>query len=280
MEITVIVPTIRSECYKRFAKEWEEMYRKHNFQIVVVEDGDKPLVDGKFGAKNIMGKYSDLIYNKSDVVRNLGFIYAKKEYDPDIYITLDDDVTPLGNTIQDHIDALSMTFPKHWMSTASEYVRGIPYNVRKERECVVSHGVWEGVYDYDAPTQLVRGNPKVDFYKGAVPHGVYFPLCGMNLAFKEHMLPYMYLAPMGHKVGIDRFGDIWLGIELKKVCDKNNWAIATGYAKVFHDKASNVYKNLQKEAKGLEMNDFYGKDPYFKLYKEKRKRWEEYVNSL
>ena len=87
----------------------------------------------------------------------------------------------------------------------------------------------------------------------------------------------MYYAPMGYKVDLDRFADIWLGIESKKVIDKKNWAVVTGHATVRHERASNVWKNLQKEAKGLEMNENYGQDPYFKLYKQKRLAWKKLI---
>lgn len=279
MEIAVIVPTARST--ENFLRSWDSLFITHKMKYVEVKDGDNPTVNDKT-VKQVMGDYGDLIYNKSDVVRNLGFVYAKKEYDPDIYITLDDDVEPIGDTIQDHLNALNMRFPKHWMSTASDYVRGIPYNIRLEMECVVSHGVWQGEKDWDAPTQLVKGNPDATFYRGGIPKGVLFPLCGMNVAFKSKALPYMYFAPMGHKVDIDRFGDIWMGIELKKVCDEKDWAVASGYAQVLHNKASNVFDNLRKEAKGIKLNECYGKGgiPYFNIYKEKRRRWIEFISKL
>jgi reversibly glycosylated polypeptide/UDP-arabinopyranose mutase len=132
------------------------------------------------------------------------------------------------------------------------------------------------VKDWDAPTQLVRGNPDCTFYKGPIPKGVLYPMCIMNVAFKMKMLPYMYQAPMGYKVGLDRFGDIWSGIESKRVIDEKGWAVVSGYATVNHTRASDVFVNLQKEAKGLSLNEHYGEDEYFKLYQKNRKRWEEF----
>jgi hypothetical protein len=231
-----------------------------------------------------MGYDTDLIFNKNDGVRNLGFAYIAR-FLPKVetIITLDDDTLPLPNSIRGHLAALNKRFPLSWMSTASDYVRGIPYGVRKEGECVVSHGVWKGIMDWDAPTQLVKGNRQLKFYKGTIPRGVYFPFCGMNVAFKRKMLPYMYYAPMGYRVGMDRFADIYLGINLKRKCDENDWAIATGYSKVVHERASDPWKNLEKEVVGggLKLNETYWcgneQDPYFKLYKDCRKRWEEWM---
>lgn len=286
MKIAVIVPTIRQECLDKFLKAWKPLFKKHNVELFIVRDGDDPEVEYLKRKTKLSDLHRDkslqqLIYNKSDVVRNFGFMIAEAFYNPDVYITLDDDTLPEGDTIQDHLNALEMRAPANWMSSASEYMRGVPYGVREEREVVVSHGIWHGVYDYDAPTQLVKGNPPATFYKGSIPHGVYFPFCGMNVAFKKKALPYMYYAPMGHRVGLDRFGDIWLGITLKRECDSRDWAIVTGYSAVQHNKASNVFKNLQKEAIGLELNETFWKGdeshPYFKEYRERREQWQKLV---
>ena len=101
------------------------------------------------------------------------------------------------------------------MNTVDEvYMRGFPYGLREEAECVLSHGTWEGVADFDASTQLLFGTPKVTSRKMPVPKGVLFPMCIMNVAFKRKMVPYMYQAPMF--LNINRFADIWGGIETKK----------------------------------------------------------------
>lgn len=287
MSIAVVVPTIRPEKYTTFEFGWTQIFDDHVPEIIVVWDGENPTVEhygNHYTVKDIMGNYSDLIFNKNDGVRNLGFAYIAK-YLPDVetIITLDDDTLPIDgqDPIQTHLDALNERFPLGWMSTASDYVRGMPYWNRGQSECVVSHGVWQGVMDWDAPTQLVKGNRQLDFYKGVIPRGVYFPFCGMNIAFKRKILPYVYYAPMGYRVGMDRFADIWLGIHLRRICDNNDWSIATGYSMVRHERASNVWANLKKEAQGLELNEhfFEGVEDheYFKTYNDCRKRWEAWI---
>ena len=223
-----------------------------------------------------MGEYPDLIYNLNDGVRNIGFAYVAK-YLPDVeyIISLDDDTSPQGDTIQDHVDALSMNVPVTWMSTASQYTRGFPYGIREEAPVVLSHGVWNGVADWDAPTQLIHGNREVSFYKGVIPKGVLFPVCAMNMAFRRCMLPYIYQAPMGHRVGLDRFADIWGGIEAKKDLDRKGWAAVTGYSTVQHERASNVFTNLVKESRGLGFNEKYGEDKYFDVFFKNRYTWNQ-----
>lgn len=279
--IAVVIPTIRPESYKRFIKAWQPLFNKHDVRVVKVIDGEIPMVevDGQeTSITSIMGKDKDLIYNFNDGVRNLGFFWCAQR-DVDTIISLDDDVLPKGDPIQDHLDALNMRVPTTWVSTASEYMRGFPYGVRTESEVVLSHGVWDIVPDFDAPTQLTRkSTKKITYYKGVVPKGALFPLCAMNFAFKSCVLPYIYQAPMYGD--INRFADIWGGIEAKKSIDRKGWAVVTGYSTINHTRASNVFVNLIKESRGLQMNENYGKDPYFEVFFKKRKRWETLCKSL
>lgn len=271
--VKIVVPTIRESCYQKFYKFWKNF----GFEIIKVVDGPDPTANGK-SVKQIMGKDADLIYNLNDGVRNLGFAYVAR-YHPEceVIVTLDDDTKPIGNTLADHLRALDMRVCTSWMKTTSSYTRGFPYGIREEAEVVLSHGLWEGVKDWDAPSQLAIGNPDVDYVKSVIPKGIYYPMCGMNIAFKRKLLPYMYFAPMGPRVGIDRFADIWCGIESKKVIDANGWAVVSGFAKVKHERASNVFSNLVKEAKALGMNEKYGEDDYFKLYSKQRQRWMNFI---
>ena len=275
--IAVVVPTIRPQKFREFQSIWRLAFDRPGLFPVTVIDGEKPTVNG-YSIKYVMGNDSDLIYNFNDGVRNLGFAYVAKFLPMvDTIISLDDDVAPDGETIQDHLDALEMKVPITWMSTASKYTRGFPYKAREEAEVVLSHGVWKGVADWDAPTQLIKGNEELEFYKGVIPKGCLFPLCAMNFAFKRKLLPYIYQAPMFE--GLNRYADIWGGIEAKKDIDREGWAAVTGYSSVNHDRASNVFDNLIKESKGMKMNENYGEGEYFKTYKLKRERWIKWVKS-
>lgn len=276
-KIAVIVPTIREEKLKDFLFWWEALFNKHDVNLYVVRDGVTPTVNGET-VKDVMGEYSELIYNFNDGVRNLGFAKAYADGN-DIFITLDDDTLPDGDTIQDHLDILETYQPVSWMNTTEEiYMRGFPYGIRNEAKCVLSHGGWKGVADFDASTQLVLGTPEVTMRKLIVPKGTLFPMCIMNVAFTREVMPYMYQAPMFGS--INRFADIWAGIEAKKDIDRKGWCVATGYAIVNHDRASNPFVNLVKEARGVGMNEEYGEDEYFKLFANNRKIWKEFIKSM
>ncbi len=166
MKIAVIVPTIRQEMFIRtFLPAWDHLFTKHEVYLFAVADGENPIVQPYF--YNSSGKYvADMvdftntelepIYNFTDACRNLGFYVAKREIDPDIYISLDDDVLPIEGTdpIQEHIDALNMSVQLDWVNTSTTHrMRGKPYNL-PEYPVWLSHGVWKGVPDLDAIQQL------------------------------------------------------------------------------------------------------------------------------
>lgn len=289
-KIAIVVPTVdyRKEIFDIFMEAWQPLFILHQVEFVKVMDGDEPKVEhsrGEYSVKEVMGKYGSCLTNKNGGIRNLGFAYVAK-YLPDVeyIITLDDDEAPVGDPIQDHVNALNMRVPISWMSTASEYMRGFPYGVREEAQVVLSHGVWEGVADWDAVTQLALGNRPVTFPKMPIPKGVLFPCCAMNIAFRRELLPYIFQAPQVLEMRIGRMDDILAGITAKRAIDENNWAAVTGYATVYHDRASDVYKNLELEANGYKLYEGFwrgdGSHPYFKIYKEKLDTWQKYLKTI
>lgn len=296
-EIAICIPTWRLELYqKTFIPSWQELFKKHNVHLLTsIDDAKVEKITLKyefegesqtFKIKQIMGKNYDLVYNRNAGHKLLSFAYIAK-YLPEVeyIICLDDDVTPIGDPIKDHIDALNTKVPISWMPIGTIYTRGVPYAVRSEAEVVLSHGVWDGVPDIDSPTQLILGDkPKVDYFKMAIPKGVLYPMSEMNIAFKRKLLPYMYFAPTTRDVyGAD---DIWAGIESKRVIDKKGWAAVTGYSRVYHERASNVFKILDKHGKFLMYNETYwqgdtsGDPEYFKIYKQKMNRWEKFIKEV
>jgi len=308
--IAVVVPTIREECLQAFLAAWKFLFDLHRVELIVVKDGDEPALDhytyhrenDKKGPhfvdccndpRMLLKENADLIFNRTDAVRNFGFAYIALNLPTVEYIiTFDDDVAPIPDTdpIEEHKAILSQRAPLSWMSSTAfggMYMRGMPYVVRNEAPIMLSHGVWHGVPDLDAPTQLL--NPELKnyygpFYRGVVPSGAYFPVCGMNVAFRRKALKYAYWAPMGPRAfGLGRWADIFMGVKLKEYFDSARWAIFTGGAPVRHTRASNVWKNLAAESTVLELNESFwqgdeSKHPqYFELYRTCRDRWQQFI---
>jgi hypothetical protein len=249
LKIAVVIPTIRAEQYRAFRAIWADLFHRHDITILTVYDEerkDKTSVHLEAPGKSlvadigeIMGDDVDLITHRAVSVRNLGYAYIAK-YLPkiDYILNLDDDELPIGDTIQDHLNIINQRVPVSWMAVGDTYTRGFPYGVRDEAEVVLSHGVWEGVADLDAQTQLDRGNHPMAFYRMPVPKGVYFPMCGMNVMIKRCLLPHYYMAP--EVLGVGRGEDIFCGILCKRVIDARGWAAVTGYARTHHIRASNA----------------------------------------
>lgn len=293
--IAVVIPTIRlKESMPTFMEAWQPLFDKHNVTLITIVDGENPrlICEEHYQEQNVLITETtrkeldteNLISNFCAGVRQLGFLYiAKNLPNIDCIITLDDDETPIGDPIQDHIDQLNRRVPISWISTGvDEYFRGFPYKVREEAPVMISHGVWEGSYDWDAPSQLLKGDKKVEFYKGVIPKGIYTPLCGMNFSFRREALPYIYFAPVGHFKGAERWDDIYMGVLTIKKFAELNWAIVTGYAKVLHTRASNPFTSLAKEAVGiLHGEEFYKDpenykgDPWFDEFRDKANKWYE-----
>ncbi len=288
--IAITVPTVagREETFAGFMEAWAPLFEKHNVELVIVYDGEQPFVRHNgvdWSAKTIMGKYSEALSNFNGGIRNLGLAYIAKYLPAEIVMTLDDDTRPVGDTLQDHLNALDKRVPTSWLSTAvDEYMRGFPYGIRDEAEVVLSHGVWDNVADWDAPTQLVLGSKRhVDFYRGPIPKGIYYPMCAMNIAFKRKMLPHMFQAPQVMELNIGRADDIMCGVLSKREIDREGWAVVSGYSRVFHARASNVFKNLRLEAATIELFEdvWLGNEdhPYYKIYRKKLNLWHEFMKS-
>jgi len=292
--IAVVIPTIRmKESMPAFMKAWQLLFDKHNVVLIVIEDGENPKltcsyeVAAEVDTQKIETTRAELdteglVSNYCAGVRQLGFLYIAKHLPEVKYIiTLDDDEFPIGDTIQDHIDQLNRKVPISWLSTGSDYFRGFPYGVRTEAPVMLSHGIWRGVPDYDAPTQLlIDPNHKPTYYKGVIPKGIYFPMCGMNLAFRREAIPHIFFAPVGGFKGAERFDDILAGILVVKKFAELNWGIVSGYAEVDHQRASNVFTSLEKEAVGIRHNEEFWKDPenyngdvWFDEFRLKAKAW-------
>lgn len=233
-----------------------------------------------------LGEKSWIIPRRSDTVRSFGYLKAWQagyEY----VLTLDDDCYPPSEVdgltysngeafVKEHLKALEGR--TRWFNTLNEVKpRGIPfYNLGKNDKVVVNHGLWTNVIDYDAPYQLANPIPEVfSFDNRIVPNGLYFPMCGMNVMWKTDVTVLMYhllmgqqyLPPKGNdalipgyqpalrKLAFDRFGDIWCGIFMKKIVDIKGAQVSTGMPYIRHERASNPFTNLKKEANGIEVNE-------------------------
>lgn len=310
----IVIPTNRPERLEKFFDDWKEQFKgvkvmlifdgttkewnKHEIYIpkeldveyATWDDIDKDLKDKAW-----------IIPRKTDCVRSYGF-YKAWQLNPEFILTLDDDTKPYGDTIGDHYNALQYKEHDNNYYNTIKFGKLLPRGYMKWFDnvffdTVLSHGGWVGVPDFDAKTQLKAPElmmiEEQDFNRGIIPIGSYFSMCGMNLAFKPEIIPLMYFGLQGHikkgkeleKLPIDRCGDIWCGYYVSQKLKPPLHGVVTGFSFVKHDRASNVWSNLEKEQEAPDMSaqfvEFiikeedidYGYVEYWKKLREAYKVW-------
>ena len=294
IKIVIVVPTIRENSIKRFIKEWDnEFFKNKRFKVslILVEDNPTKTFNIKNKKEIIHYCWSDIekdlkndswiIPRRTDCVRSYGY-WKAFQLKPDMIITLDDDCYPLKNYdsnftntenfLEGHWNKLNkknLLVKNRWISTVKKNIRprGIPYkNVTstEKNNIILNHGLWYNTPDFDGKTQLGRkkttglSNYSIE---QIIPRGKYYPMCGMNLAWKPQATPALYFLLMGKDKkerpwGIDRFGDIWAGVIFKKISDHLNYYISSGSPIIWHDRESNPLTNIKKEKSGLKINEY------------------------
>lgn len=260
----LVIPSIREKNLLQFLEKWENI----PLEIFVIEDN--PTKQFKNLNKiahhyswaeisDILGDDAWIISKRDSAIRSFGFLMAYRSGADYIY-TLDDDCAPANDSIKfcdDHQKAINNN--TRWTeSYQDQRTRGIPYNNKGSANVVLNMGLWYGHPDLDS-VQTLSGVEKTWKHKHIptriMPIGQYFPLCGMNMCFKRELTPLMYFPLMGEGYLYRRFDDIWCGIIMKKVCDHLGSLVACGPPYIVHEKASDPFVNLIKEAPGIVANE-------------------------
>jgi reversibly glycosylated polypeptide / UDP-arabinopyranose mutase len=266
----LVIPSCRMDNLRQFFDAWQG---KGGWdKVVVIEDAPQKsdllwlksyMHYSHAEIKEVLGEDSWIISRRDSAIRCFGFLLAWWG-GAERVLTLDDDVRPIDGThdfVMDHRE--SMCHPQWVSSIFGLRVRGIPYKSLGALSDVVANvGVWEGHPDFDAICQLGlianKSNPGCRYMPDAnwiVPHGQFFPLCGMNYLIERKALPLAYFPLMGDGQPFARFDDIWHGIIFKHCCDALGWHVSVGKPFVRHDKASDPFVNLRKEAPGIGVNE-------------------------
>lgn len=271
MRAVVVVPTIREQCITDFLDAWKD--ELSGVPICLIEDN--PERTFRLSGANLhhwcwqdieerLGASSWIIPRRTDCVRSFGYWLAAQDA-PDMIVTLDDDCYPDPESPGflerhwNHLTGAAGDSETAWVSSVDGVVpRGVPYfATSRSAPVLINHGLWKGVPDFDAATQLVqeRQPAPLTLRQQTIPRGRYFPMCGMNLAWKPEATPALYFLLMGRDYAYDRFGDIWAGVLVKKIADHLGYAVTSGDPTIIHQRASNPFANLRKEAPGLEINE-------------------------
>lgn len=277
--IAVVVPSNREEALAKMLDAW------HYFpgcELIIAEDNDERTfkldeADGLHTLhfshaeiKDHLGDHAWIIPKGSAAIRSYGFLMAAEAPietgSVDYIITLDDDCFPEEEDsdylVDLHVEMLERPATLDWYEAYPKvFTRGFPYAIRHASETWINHGLWSGVLDLDAKTQLGlehlsnqwdrTRNPST-----VIPRYSFAPMCGMNLAFKKEAAPLMYFTLQGRDWKYNRFDDIWCGLFAKKILDTLGKAMRSGLPAVHHTRLSDPKKNLELEAPGMEANEW------------------------
>lgn len=180
----------------------------------------------------------------------------------EILIVLDDDCFPetdqtLDSFINAHEQALKPQLVEMFEVVTDPPSRGTPYfNRTITMPVAASMGFWSEIGDYDAAAQLVHGARHPMTFSRKTMHGRYFPLCGMNLAFRATEWPWCQF------VNVPRFDDIWQGFLWQRKAFAQGQCFNLAGPIVRHSRQSNVWANLRDEVLNLERNETIWKDIY------------------
>lgn len=277
MKAVVVVASIRPESISKFLDNWDHEFAEH--RVILVEDNPTSLfrdvIPYVFENEYLdhytwedidddLGEHSWIIPRRTSAIKSYG-IWKASQVKPDMIVCLDDDCYPQykgRRFLQTHYEKLisDQSVPA-WISTVDGVKpRGLPYR-RTDRQVipVLNHGLWTQNPDIDAITELSLPEDEtldwIEYPNRCIPRYSYFPMCGMNIAFAPKLAPLMYFGLMGKDWPYDRFDDIWCGIFMKKICDHLGWWVSSGLPLVRHSKASDVWKNLEKERSGMLVNE-------------------------
>jgi len=264
------VPSAREASLAGFLEAWSSELSEAT--VLVIEDGPErtfsvPGTNVQHFAwcdiEEQLGDAAWVIPRGSGCVRSFG-CWLAYQMGPGMIVALDDDVRPdpaYPGFLNSHWERLQCGNDPAWVSTLdAARPRGMPYFATdREPRVVLNHGLWNGVPDFDAPTQLVASRVEIpaDWSSQTVPRGKYFPMCSMNIAWRPEFTPAMYFLLMGPDYPFDRFGDIWGGVLAKRIADHLGLAVNSGAPSVLHERASNVFQNLAKESRGLAVNEAF-----------------------
>jgi len=289
-KLAVVIATCRTESFKRWFDAWK--VDLGGVKVYVIEDQPKKSDDLRFlevvkdwhhfawdDIDADLGKDAWIIPRRTSAIKSYGFLRAYAG-GADYIWTLDDDCFPDRGYEYPYVASVIRLLQRDqpddsWFNTianAGLYPRGYPYGIRQDRQPVmIHHGLWSGVPDLDGITALEHHKLrlKTKHETERVPTGRFFPMCGMNLAFRAEITPAMYFMLQGRMrntehspvtdatrpLPFDRFDDIWAGLFVKKVCDHLGYAVTTGGPSIYHTKESDPTQRVIKEGPGIAIHE-------------------------
>ena len=262
--IALVIPSNRPASLERWQREWKAQWEaRPDLKLYVIRDEPETWSQ----IERDLGDNAWIIPRQTDCIRSYGFLQAYRD-GAETICTMDDDCYPDTVSTVAWLDAHEAQLQRYptgdpswgWVSTIEGVrPRGLPHSAT--RPTGLSMGCWSGIPDVDAETQLAgwAWHRPIDQY---VPRGCFFPMSGMNLAWRRDLTPALYFGLMGAHLttgeswGMHRYGDIWAGLFAKRIADHLGYAVHTGQPLVHHDRASDPHVNLERERTAKTVNEW------------------------
>jgi len=186
------------------------------------------------------------------------------------------------NVVDERIRCTEVSSHKGWFNTCALlktssrrllYPRGYPYSKRGENysysigkgKVVMNVGLWTGNPDVDSITILNEGSLNglsktrtvglKSYERIMLAKGTFAPINTANTAYCPELLPCMYDTYQGVNVGefrLDRYGDIWCNLFVKKIVDVVGDKITVGMPLVEHKREPReTMSDFKKEVWGM-----------------------------
>jgi hypothetical protein len=210
---------------------------------------------GVVGEPDWLVMQHDLLAEGCGATKNAGVVRAM-DRGAEVVVVLDDDCYPveerggLPEFAREHVLALEPQVVPLFRQVTDPPSRGTPYGSLGVRMPVAaSMGFWGGG-DYCAVRQIMYPSREMVPTRSLPIYGRYFPLSGMNLAFR----PRDWL-PWCRFIDVARFDDIWMGWLWQREAWGRGCCFNLAGPRVRHVRASNVWQNLRDEARYLDVNE-------------------------
>jgi reversibly glycosylated polypeptide len=243
----------------------------------------------------MLGSKATLVPRKTAACRNFAYYYIWKETDHTHIITLDDDCKTHSGFLTEHgvvgtvQEWETYTSPTGWLNSIdllpvpqSLFARGYPYWIRGESpdyqvsrtmaRSVCNLGLWTHHLDFDGIDKYVvdRYQQMYDFNPaevrciraGTPATPSFVPFSGMNVGFIRAVLPIMTQIPMNQQLGLDysiwRFDDLWSGVLIQSLIDKNPVdCLTVGTPIVTHLRVGNIKREVNGEHYGHLLSPYF-----------------------
>lgn len=274
MKKTAIVATVHIQPSEQWIQALVVASRVAN--IIIVYDSWKPekvvlpdifdVYDYERQREELGDKLFEMFkqFHKSSSCKNFGtWLAYQRGYDPIIVIDSDCVIPP--DFIAKHTEALMKT-GDGWANTiqgTNWYPRGFPHHLRK-MDSWANMGLWCNsldLYGQDIVDRLPE-MPPTDPVQTGVRFAPYFPLSGMNVAFRRESIPHMLFLPNFSYGGYNmrRHDDIWGGYIFQKFAQQNGKVMSYGDPNVFHHTVVDAQADANEEFGMIECEkEFYKK---------------------